>query len=163
MLSSEQSLQARIAAARELGRDPSAEALRALIEAAKSTDPATRRAAAMGLTRRVHDPRANDALWTLLGDDDLLVARTTAIALGAVEGSAPLLVGRLDAPDVTGAVHAACIRALPYAGDPQCLPALMRFVGERGEVGQAALETVWKICKRTQTPLPPDFPDWRPR
>ena len=99
----------------------------------------------------------------MLGDDDLLVARTTAIALGAVAGSAPLLVGRLDAPDVTGAVHAACIRALPYAGDPQCLPALMRFVGERGEVGQAALETVWKICKRTQTPLPPDFPDWRPR
>ncbi|MEZ6186874.1 MAG: hypothetical protein R3F62_17920 [Planctomycetota bacterium] len=119
----------------------------------------------MGLVRQLHDARAQDALWSLLSDDDTAVAKTTAAALGAVEGSAPLLVGRLDAPDITSGrdVHEACLRALPYAGNPQCLPTLMRFVGTETALGQVATETVWKICQRTQTPLPPDFPDWRPR
>jgi len=164
LLSSSESLQARIEAARALARSADPErGMKALLQGAQSHDPETRRAAAMGLIRRLGDSRAEDALWKLLDDADTSVARHTATALGAVERSDGLLVARLDSPDPEGEVHLACLRALPYTGRPQVLPSLMRFVNEPGKTGDAAKATVWKICQRTRTALPPEFPDWRPR
>jgi len=150
--------QDRVSVAQALGRQYEPAALDALVQASVSRAADTRRIAAYGLVRHLPNPRAQSALAALLDDPDPDVGRTAASAIGTVEHGTYLLLDRLRQPDPGERVHLACLRALPYAGTPDLLPQLMRFVRAGGEVGQAAADTVWTICKRTRTPLPEGLP-----
>lgn len=138
--------------------------VKALLAGARSSDAATRLAAARALSDLVPGagddlPGMAEALEQLLRDPDGAVAAAAARGLVNVSGANGALCRRLEAGDAPGAVHLACLEGLAVVGSARDLEGVMAYVKAGPGIQEPAVWAVETICARTGAKLPKGLPE----